>query len=57
LGYLPKISLLREKSFDFNFFGGEDVEGKKMLFHIFFEVLMVGQCLIRVLLFSLLNGD
>jgi hypothetical protein len=36
LGYLPKISLLREKSFDFNSFGGEDVEGKKMLLQIFF---------------------
>ena len=39
--HLPKIVLLREECFDLKFFGGEVVEGKKMLFHNFFEVLMV----------------
>ena len=42
LEYLPKIALLREKGFSLKSFGGEIVEGKKMLFHTFFEVLMVG---------------
>ena len=42
LGHLPKIALLREEGFDLKSFGGEVVEGKKILFHIFFEVLMVG---------------
>ena len=41
LGHLPKIALLRGKCFGLKFFGGEVVEGKKMLFHNFFEVLMV----------------
>ena len=39
---LPKIALLRGGFFGLKFFGGEVVEGKKMLFYIFFEVLMVG---------------
>ena len=38
----PKIALLRREGFGLKSFGGEVVEGKKMLFHIFFEVLMVG---------------
>ena len=42
LGHLPKIALLRGEGFDLKSFGGEVVEGKKMLFHTFFEVLMVG---------------
>ena len=42
LGHLPKIALLRGKGFDLKYFGGEVVEGKKMLFHTVFEVLMVG---------------
>ena len=42
LGHLPKIALLREEGFDLKSFGREVVEGKKMLFHTFFEVLMVG---------------
>ena len=42
LGHLPKIALLRGKGFGLKSFGGEVVEGKKMPFHIFFEVLMVG---------------
>ena len=42
LGHLPKIVLLRGEGFGLKSFGREVVEGKKMLFHIFFEVLMVG---------------
>ena len=42
LGHLPKIALLRKKGFGLKSFGGKVVEGKKMLFHTFFEVLMVG---------------
>ena len=42
LGHLPKIALLRGEGFGLKFFGGKVVEGKKILFHIFFEVLMVG---------------
>ena len=42
LGHLPKIALLRGKGFGLKSFGGEVVEGKKMLFHTFLEVLMVG---------------
>ena len=42
LGHLPKIALLREEDFGLKSFGGEVVEGKKMIFHTFFEVLMVG---------------
>ena len=42
LGHLPKIALLREEGFGLKSFGGEVVEGKKMLFHTFFEVLIVG---------------
>ena len=42
LGHLPKIALLREECFGLKSFGGEVVEGKKMIFHTFFEVLMVG---------------
>ena len=42
LGHLPKIALLRREGFALKSFGGEVVEGNKMLFHIFFEVLMVG---------------
>ena len=42
LGQLPKIALLRVGDFDLKSFGGEVVEGKKTLFHTFFEVLMVG---------------
>ena len=42
LRHLPKIALLREEDFGLKSFGGEVVEGKKMLFHIFFEVLMFG---------------
>ena len=43
LGHLPKIALLRGKGFGLKFFGGEVLEGKKMLFHtFFFEVSMVG---------------
>ena len=42
LGHLPKIALLRGEGFSLKSFGGEVVEGKKMLFHTFFEVLMVG---------------
>ena len=41
LKHLPKIALLRGEGFGLKSFGGE-VEGKKMLFHTFFEVLMVG---------------
>jgi len=40
--HLPKIALLRREGFGLKSFGGEVVEGKKILFHIFFEVLMVG---------------
>ena len=36
LGHLPKIDLLRGEGFDLKSFGGEVVEGKKMLFHTFF---------------------
>ena len=42
LGHLPKIALLRGKGFGLKSFGGEVVDGKKMLFHTFFEVLMDG---------------
>ena len=42
LGDLPKITLLRGEGFGLKSFGGEVVEGKKMLFQTFFEVLMVG---------------
>ena len=42
LGHLPKIALLRGEGFGLKSFGGEVVEGKKILFHTFFEVLMVG---------------
>ena len=42
LGHLSKIALLRGEGFGFKSFDGEVVEGKKMLFHTFFEVLMVG---------------
>ena len=42
LGHLPKIALLRGECFGLKFFGGEVVECKKMIFHTFFEVLMVG---------------
>ena len=42
LGYLPKIALLRGGGFGLKSFGVEVVDGKKMLFHTFFEVLMVG---------------
>ena len=42
LGHLPKIALLRGEGFGLKSFGEEVVEGKKMLFHTFFEVLMVG---------------
>ena len=42
LGHLPKIALLKGEDFDLKSFGGEVVEGKKMLFLTFFEVLMVG---------------
>ena len=42
LGHLPKNSLLREEGFGLKSFGGEAVEGKKMLFHTFLKVLMVG---------------
>ena len=38
----PKIALLRGEGFGLKSFGGEVVEGKKMLFHTFFDVLMVG---------------
>ena len=43
LEHLPKIALLRGEGFGLKSFGGEVVEGKKMLFHTFFEVLMVDQ--------------
>ena len=42
LGHLSKIVLLRREGFGLKSFGGEVVEGKKILFHTFFEVLMVG---------------
>ena len=42
LGHLPKIALLRRKGFGLKSFDGEVVEDKKILFHTFFEVLMVG---------------
>ena len=42
LGHLPKIALLRGEGFGLKSFGGEVVEGKKMLFHTSFKVLMVG---------------
>ena len=41
LGHLPKIALLRGEGFGLKSFGGKVVEGKKMLLHTFFEVLMV----------------
>ena len=37
LGHLPKIALLRGEGFDLKSFGGEVVEGKKMLFHTFLK--------------------
>ena len=40
--HLPKIALLMGKDFGLKSFDREVVQGKKMLFHIFFEVLMVG---------------
>ena len=40
--HLPKIALLRGEGFGLKSFGVKDVEGKKMLFHTFFEVLMDG---------------
>ena len=42
LGHLLKIALLRGEGFGPKSFGGEVVEAKKMLFHTFFKVLMVG---------------
>ena len=36
LGHLPKIALLRGEGFDLKSFGREVVDGKKILFHIFF---------------------
>ena len=42
LGHLLKIALLRGEGFGLKSFGGEVVDGKKMLFHTFFEVLMDG---------------
>ena len=42
LGHLSKIALLRGEGFGLKSFGGEVVESKKMLFHTFFEALMVG---------------
>jgi hypothetical protein len=42
LGHLQKMALLRGEGFGLKSFGGQVVEGKKMLFHTFFEVLMVG---------------
>ena len=42
LGHLPKIDLLRGEGFGLKSFGGEVVDGKKILFHIFLKVLMVG---------------
>ena len=41
LGTFQNCSIKGE-GFDLKSFGGEVVEGKKMLFQIFFEVLMVG---------------
>ena len=37
LRHLPKIALLRGEGFGLKFFGGEVVEGKKMLFHTFLK--------------------
>ena len=37
LGHLPKIALLRGEDFGLKSFGGEVVEGKKMIFHIFLK--------------------
>ena len=37
LGHLPKIALLRGEGFGLKFFGGEVIEGKKMLFHTFLK--------------------
>jgi hypothetical protein len=42
LGHLPKIALLRGRGFALKSFGGEVVDGKEMVFQIFFLVLMVG---------------
>ena len=36
LGHLSKIALLRKEGFGLKSFGGEVVEGKKMLFHTSF---------------------
>ena len=36
LGHLSKIALLRGECFGLKSFGGEVVEGKKMLFHTFY---------------------
>ena len=36
LGHILKIALLRGECFGLKSFGGEVVEGKKMLFHTFF---------------------
>ena len=41
LRHLSKIALLRGEGFDLKSFGGEITDGKKMLFHILFKVLMV----------------
>jgi len=38
----PKNCSTKGEGFGLKSFGGEVVEGKKMLFHTFFEVLMVG---------------
>ena len=37
LGHLPKIALLRGEGFGLKSFGGEVVEDKKILFHIFLK--------------------
>ena len=42
LGHLPKIALPREEGLGLKSFGEEIVDGKKMLLHTFFKVLMVG---------------
>ena len=42
LGHLPKIALLRGEDCGLKSFGEEVVESKKMLFHTFFEILIVG---------------
>ena len=37
LRHLPKITLLRREGFGLKSFGGEVVDGKKMLFHTFLK--------------------